>query len=319
MSPKADSEKEYPCHCYGVRRLNPFLGVMQVLATTDSRAISPDGYNWQIQILADKPDDMWGAPSNGRTAREYLRFGTWSRDKGLRQIPANPLLDLSTMLERAGQLLKLLEKHHHRVPFPLEDRFELWLLDRESRMPLALLASRTGTEELEQPISRHWYCTHRREPDFPSPDWERLRPQRPRDNNPHVSALEQLVGTRSSDMPSLWFERDRQGMGRTIANTPDEERRELPAAAFPERLLKTDLGSEDEDSLVADYLAWSAPYLLTLPLTDETRALCEQQAVKRALLVADLWQLYPKIVDTAAINAARVEARLRRSADPRAS
>ncbi len=38
--------------CYAARRLNPFLGVVQVLETGTARAISVDSLNWQIQVKA---------------------------------------------------------------------------------------------------------------------------------------------------------------------------------------------------------------------------------------------------------------------------
>jgi len=56
------------------------------------------------------------------------------------------------------------------------------------------------------------------------------------------------------------------------------------------------------------------PLLLTLPDLDrDTRARLERAAVKRPTLVADLFRLYPEVVDADIVTRARVEARLRRA------
>jgi hypothetical protein len=66
---------------------------------------------------------------------------------------------------------------------------------------------------------------------------------------------------------------------------------------------------------MADYVAWSAPRLLTLhSLRDATRAQLEMAARSQAEAVDALFPLYPRILDRALIDAARVEARLRRAA-----
>jgi hypothetical protein len=66
--------------------------------------------------------------------------------------------------------------------------------------------------------------------------------------------------------------------------------------------------------MVADYIAWLSPYLLTLPdLSDETRRNLEVSAMRHALVVDDLWRLYPRVLDPGLLAQARVEAKLRRA------
>jgi hypothetical protein len=66
---------------------------------------------------------------------------------------------------------------------------------------------------------------------------------------------------------------------------------------------------------VDEYLAWLAPYLLTLPgLPDPLRRDLEAKAAHHALLVDALWRLYPRVLDLELVRRARIEARLRRAA-----
>ena len=69
---------------------------------------------------------------------------------------------------------------------------------------------------------------------------------------------------------------------------------------------------ETIESLVHDFIHWLSPYLLVLGfLRDTQREALEQTAKNHALLVDKLYPLYPKVINTQAINAARVEARMR--------
>jgi len=71
----------------------------------------------------------------------------------------------------------------------------------------------------------------------------------------------------------------------------------------------------EAQALVTAYLAWLAPLLLTLPdLPDAVRGPLEQAARLRALEVEALHRIYPRVVDRDQLNAALVEAALRRRA-----
>ena len=66
--------------------------------------------------------------------------------------------------------------------------------------------------------------------------------------------------------------------------------------------------------LVADYIDWLAPYLLTLPRLDPgLRGYLEEQAAKQAVLLDALWRPYPDVADRGLLQRARVEAKLRRA------
>jgi hypothetical protein len=301
---------EDPYHYYAVRRLNPFRGVIQVAGNDEARALSPNGREWEIQIRAETPD-MWGAGSAGEPVTRFLRFGVWSASGGLKRVPAHPLLDLKTMLSRTEELTGSLAREAKNLPFPLLDRFELWLLDGKERMPLALLASSTDSSNLHKSMSKRWVCADRANDDFPAPDSARERPP-----HPHMSRLERLVAGESGHSTAQWFERTDNGAGSGLPVDGLEERsnRRLEKHRFPELLLKEDWSNPLDRSLVLNYIQWLSPYLLTLQhLSDETRGRLEKAACTQASQVENTWTLFPRIIDRQVIEAARVEARLRRA------
>ena len=91
--------------CYGIRRVSPYLGVIQVIDVGDARAYSTDGLRWRFRALADEDRLSGVLPGDGMPLSRAVR--------------ERPLL-----------------------PFPMGDRFELWLLSKATGRPLALL--RTG-------------------------------------------------------------------------------------------------------------------------------------------------------------------------------
>ena len=308
-----DTTTDY--HGYSVRRLNPFRGVVQIAQSSRSRAISTDGETWDLQIKTRKPDDMWGADSPAGSTLQYLRFGTWSRRAGLSKVPAHPLLDMTSMLDEARRLTRFLEAADPTLPFPLSDRFELWLLDGSDRNPLALIASSTESNHLPEERPYRWQCADPADADFPAPEWDRIHPRHPRDTapTPHIDALNRLVSLESGHALAQWFERLPSGAGAALP-IPDMDRlnnRLLPADCFPELLIREHWRDRHDADLVADYIGWLSPLLLTLrQISDDRRVTLESQARRRAVKVEESWRFYPKIIDKGAIEAARVEARL---------
>jgi len=304
-------------NCYSVRRLNPFLGVMQIVETADSRAISHDGINWEIQILGVRPHDTWGAPSTVKPKRQFLRFGVWNKANGLTRIPANPLLDLTTMLKEVARLAEILTPASARIPFPLSDIYELWLLDDLDRMPLALLASTTELRHGASITIDHWVCSNA---ELPSPYLTRRDKVPPESigSNPSKSYLERIVKQRASLGIQRWFKRTADDLGELVSFEPEEklplEARLHAAETFPQLLLNSAWDDTLTSSAIADYHVWLAPYLLTLQnLPDDLRCTLEREAAAQAVAVANYWRFYPKIINRKIIDAARVEARLRQT------
>jgi len=69
-----------------------------------------------------------------------------------------------------------------------------------------------------------------------------------------------------------------------------------------------------DETLVEAFINWLSPYLLVLDfIRDAQREVLELQAKQHALLVDKMYPLYPKVINQKAINAARVEAMMRKS------
>ena len=310
-----DNSKNF--RCYSVRRLNPFLGVVQIVETADSRAITPDGVDWEIQILTERPHDTWSAPSAIKQKRQFLRFGVWNSADGLCRVPANPLLDLAKMIKEANRIIEILLPESVRIPFPLQDKYELWLLDEKEQTPFALLASTTGKLATSSFTIDRWVCANQ---EFPSIHMDRRgkTETEPVTPNPNKSYLEKVVKQRAGRGIQRWFKRSVDGSGRPlsadVADKSTAQERPLPAQAFPPLLLLNSWNDSFSESVISDYHYWLSPYLLTLQnLPDDLRHRLERKAAAQAVAVNACWRLYPKIIDRKIIDTARVEARLRQS------
>ena len=119
-------------HYYALRRFCPYQGVIQVVDAGNARAYSTDGRHWQIRIQnqdrqAEVPAGVGGGRSGARatTADEFMEV--------LNQRPA--------------------------LPFPLDDRVELWLLRKDTQLPLALIKTRRSLADavIADARARHPY------------------------------------------------------------------------------------------------------------------------------------------------------------------
>jgi hypothetical protein len=307
-----------PTRCFGLRRVNPFLGVVAVVKTESARALSLDGLHWQIQVLAHPPRGLWSGDGDSDKL-QYFRFGAWSAAQGLERVPLNPILDLDHMLRASRVLCEQVAANLDRIPFPLAPELEQWLLDADGA-PLALIATTRDTADrqpatLTEAGANDWSGGARGDRPFTS---AALTPSATTQGGQlaPIEALEQRV-RQTAGRPRItqWFRReDEARIGLDAGAPPGLAGRRLPGAAFPPLTLRTDWPRERDAALVADYIAWLSPYLLTLPdLPDETRRGLEVSAVRHALVVDELWRLYPSILDPGVLAQARVEAKLRRA------
>lgn len=104
-----------PIDYYGIRRLSPYLGIIQVVDAGRVRAFSTDGTRWQVRRVSS--DETPG-----------------------------------TSPEISAEAMRAAIDRRPPMPFPQRDRFELWLLDRSDHQPLALLKSAYWRDEVEQPV-----------------------------------------------------------------------------------------------------------------------------------------------------------------------
>jgi hypothetical protein len=306
--------------CYSLRRVNPFLGLVAAVKTRDGRALSVDGRVWQIQILAHPPRGLWSRSGEREDVLQYFRFGVWSEADGLGRVPLNPILDVGHMVAASEELVDAVRAALPELPFPLAPELELWLLDQDRQLPLALLATALDDAGLDEVDVGEWNAGGRGGRPFSSPTLTSsgLAEHDASGRHRHAEALERLVRTAAGRrLNRQWFRRGAEGGGEGLAHGAPEglAGRALPANAFPKLPLRTDWPDEEDGRLVADYIDWLAPYLLTLPALDLAlrRRLEARAAASDALLVDGLWRLFPSVLDREALNRARVEAKLRRA------
>ncbi|MFZ1576368.1 MAG: hypothetical protein WAT36_14260 [Chromatiaceae bacterium] len=293
---------------YAERRLNPFLGVIQVIESDLGRAISTDGQNWEIQLYAARPVG-WG--SLGVTKQSCLyRHGVWSEAEGLACFPSPPTVERESARAAAQGLIAATRAAQGALPFPLRDHYERWLLDASAdQRPLALLEAVTGAEPLAQGRAPKWRCT--------------TGESRGLDADGRTTLEAQVWARAGQASRGQWFRREPDGSGMALAARavmPGQVNdalggRYLGADDFPELLLWEGWEEAGDRERVGRYLAALAPRLLMLPLRTATRACLEQAAANQALAVDQFHRLYPQVMDSALLVRLRVEARLRRAGE----
>jgi hypothetical protein len=295
---------------YGLRRLNPFLGSLEVVAVPGARGISPNGSRWQVELLSETAvrQPLWADIGPASAERRFFTYGVWSAREGLKRLPVNPILGDQSGHPALESLLAALEAMPG-LPFPTTDRLELWLLDRAERLPLALVLALTSAAPPTMP--------------FP-PAWRSARPEpaaRQADDGPGPPPAEQVerLVNAAAGSPALaqWFLRDASGGGLGLSGfrlDPGLPGRSLPREAFPELLLREDWARAEDREEVAALLAWQAPLLLTLPdLPRSARARLEPLAARRPLTLYRQRRLLPDVLDRPLLEAALVRAVIQKS------
>lgn len=283
---------------YAVRRVNPFLGVLQVIETQAGRAISANGVVWDIEVLAERSGG-WGSLNRNDTQLAFYRYGLWSLHDGLVSRPLAPHLESDPLTHKCNHLIACIRERLDHLPFELEDHRELWLFDKDRELPLALLASATADGSLPSPEPRYWSSCIGADG---VPSQRRF---------PGSAELESQVKQRAGfNIKKHWITRRRDRSG-----TIDGRDEILPASLFPPFLITEDWPEPAQADLVSQYIQWIAPSLLTLQhLSNAQRQRLEQSLTTQAVSVEHHCQLYPEIVDQTLIKAARVQCRLQQSA-----
>ena len=140
---------------YAIRRVNPFLGVLQVIETEGGRAVSSNGVVWEIELRTER-SGMWGSLNQHIKEAVYYRFGLWSAEEGLVNRPLAPHLDRDPLISQCDILIKCIEERLQLLPFKLIDNRELWLFDKDQQQPLALLASQKHGDKPLSPEPKYW-------------------------------------------------------------------------------------------------------------------------------------------------------------------
>ncbi len=283
---------------------NPFQGVVQVLDTQASRALSYDGTQWELQYRCDM-QKLKPAQAQYQPRFQYARVGRWDARDGFKPYPLDPVIDRADVEHTCLPLL--VEFAHLRPPLPQDDHYEWWLLDERERRPLALLASFRHAEDIASVTSHpHWKALNAAQLAIESTAEETRR------NLPPANyRLEQAVRNRAGQNPQVcWFQRQPDGSG--VAVNGGAGKSMMAASEFPELLLREDWENPQAQDLCQRYLQRLAPQLLVLErLSREGRKRLEHLASPYAQEVDRYFHLYPDVADQQHITALRVEARLR--------
>lgn len=274
---------------YALRRLNPYRGVVQIIDVGDAEARSQDGVTWHLRA-----DDGQG----------WVRpVGIWVEGEGLK----------AGVGERYPELLAALAGKP-ALPFPLADKVELWLLDRETGLPLALLNANLPSKHHHGLPELEWMpfaLTYR---GFYSPALAERTGDNP--NAPkHRDYVDRQVNLRARPYAGAqWFRRHPDGSGEGLSGYRLESAwhgRRLPRQAFPALLVNESWNNQLERSVIWDYHSWLSPFLLCWPsLDDEVRARLELAACGRPQWLAQIYRLLPRVLNPPALQAALVAARL---------
>jgi hypothetical protein len=280
--------------CYALRRLNPFLGVVQVVETPSGRASSSNGLVWDIQILTQAPAD-WGSLNAGNMGKAWSRYGLWSERDGLAHRPLAAHSKDRQLRRDSEHLIEQVRSNLDRLPYALADRRELWLLDAEQQKPLALLHAMLPDANPPRPEPRYWKACLGQ---------QGVAGQR---RFPGTAELESQVKTRAGfNINRAWVtwnpERTTLVDGDSSLIQDDE---------FPAFGIREDWPEREDRQRVQRYIDWAAPAFLTLPyLDDAQRTRLESSLSDQAVSIEYHWRLYPKILDKNKLIAARVKAGL---------
>jgi hypothetical protein len=295
---------------YAQRLLNPFRGVMNIIEYQGAEAVTTDGLHWDIYVrdtglVQDIADPL-------RVQVSDIRYGHWSARSGLKRGALYPSEDFKILEHRGALVYEDLLQRHDRVPFPLRDLYELWLLDGDG-LPLALLGSVVREGEMETNMPIDWRAGQECRRRFRSSALEEL------DRHPASagSYLTEYINDLAGERPcAQWFLRQADDSGVGLTSLPAggaRAGRHLPAQAFPPFFLRESAHGRAHARLIQDFIAWQAPWLLLLhALPEEQRRSFEQQARRQAVHMERQHRLYPQVLDPEILAAARVEAALRR-------
>ena len=305
---------------YSVRLLNPFQGILQIVRSDTARALSNDGITWRLQIRSNLEHIPWGFVDDHSATNAYRLYGIWSQRDGLTHLPLHPGIDAERANLEASKILSSLENLPD-LPFPLQDTTELWLLNKEKGTPLALLASACSDNNLPDNLELRW---------TPSLPWNNnfdihCHELAPKHSAPRLKGklanefLSNIVMKHCTNPPqAYWINRQPDGSGVVHSNefnNPVLSKIEFSADLFPYDMITTEIFSPMEQKILKQYLKWLAPFLLSLQnISDIAREQLEIDAYKRPMEVHNVYRTIPKIVNRKLLNAALVEAELRKAA-----
>ncbi len=309
------SVADAPTRCYSQRLLNPFRGIMSVVEVDGADAVSKDGIHWSLYVHGEVDRELGEDGHWREIPLPDIKYGTWSAETGLKRAPIRSVADYEEIDTTGQRVLGAIKANCASLPFPISDHFELWLLAADDFLPLTLIAAATEHESRETPERPAWRPGKAAREQFHGPDHELV------DAEADCEALARIVNDRAGLQPvAQWFRRRLDGIGEGMEINSAAEtmpRRNLPAEAFPELLLRDDWHNPEDGALIRAYLDWQSPWLLLLQtLHTDTRRRLERAARQRAIETSRQHHLYPTVIDPDGLKVALVEARLRSAVSP---
>ncbi len=287
---------------------------MNIIEYRGAEAVTLDGTHWDIYVR--NRELLRDLPGNRCVQTSDIRYGSWSEEHGLKRGAFYPSEDFKNMESEGEILYQYLLKNHKKVPFPFLDNYELWLLDKNLN-PLALIDScRCETDINQQPLL-DWRAGIVCCDEFNCHAYKEMQKLCP-DRRSAGTYLTHYINSLCGHTPrAQWFRRtmDGHGIGLNGHNIAQENiGRELLESEFYPFMINDKVHDNQHINLINEFIQWQAPWLLLLDsLSDSQRLIFEDKSRNRAILVDQLHQLYPEILDIGLINVARVEAALRKS------
>jgi hypothetical protein len=285
--------------CYAIRQLSPYRGMLFVIEVEHALAHSSDGHVWQVHCK--------------NPFSRYWPAGEWIEGEG----------GVLSHCQHQTAILHALE-NHPPLPFPARDTLELWLLDKQHGLPLALLKTQREYSAPETVGDPTWYPFALTDTAFTAPSLTAADARRdPRAwPVPHRDVLSRLVNEAARPLPAAqWFRRGAHhsgvGLDAGLRLNPAWVGRTLSGADFPELPVRETWREAQHAALIRDYLNWIAPELLTQSgLRNSTRKRLETAAAEYPERLLKIYRVLPEVVDAPHLNALLVAARLTQSAPP---
>ena len=263
----------------------PYSGQVQVVQSNTYRAVTLDGATWEIQFVNRVHLRVATITEAEIKTRSKRTLGNDESEVESKDAKTDPELD---------ELIDLLAEVE--LPFPANDHFEFWLMDKNEQTPLAMVFSCSSAEHMAK---------------FPKrPEWTALP-----DSVMPITKTEKEI---AAQMPPVNYRFERMIAERVGINGKGQwfDRREHDKSLFPALLVSQDWPTDEGTSLCTRYIERQAPRLLMLQrLPSEVRQRLEQVNRPNAIEVARFYRLYPEIIDTDLISSLRVQARIREASE----
>lgn len=197
-------------------------------------------------------------------------------------------------------------QHPPPLPFARGDLYELWLLERDSGLPLALLDSAHAMDETDGDITPVWRAFTSESQTFHGEL-----------DGPAFAARDLIYMIQAHSRPqpmAQWFRRQADGSGVGLSGLRIDGTlygRHLPATAFPELLIREEWPDSVQEEMARAYHQWLGGYLLAHEdLAEHTRQRLEQHVLVNPQPLLHSFQQLPLMLDRQRCRAAWVAARM---------